>query len=155
MNATPETTAQPDATTSVVLEQDYPHPPAAVWRALTTPELMARWLMPTEGFAPEVGRRFTMRGRPMEAARFSGVVACTVLEATAPHRLSLSWDDARADGPTGWAVTFDLRAHGDGTRLVLTHSGFRPDDATQQVARRIMSGGWSHILDSLAGVLAG
>ncbi|MPV89064.1 SRPBCC family protein [Georgenia ruanii] len=155
MNATPETSAQPEAATSVVIEQSYPHAPAVVWQALTTPELMARWLMTSQGFAPEVGRRFTMQGRPMEAARFSGVVASTVLEVTAPHRLSLSWDDAHADRPTGWVVTWELRAEGDGTRLLLTHSGFDPDDATQQVARRIMSGGWAHILGALGRVLGG
>ncbi len=152
---TPGTSAPSDVTTSVVVERDYPHAPAVVWRALTTPELMGRWLMTPEGFAPEVGRRFTMQGRPMEAARFSGVVACTVLEATAPNRLSLSWDDARADRSTGWVVTFDLRDHAGGTRLALTHGGFDPDDATQQVARRIMSGGWAHIVDALGRVLPG
>jgi hypothetical protein len=32
----------------VEIDQFYPHPPQRVWRTLTTPELMARWLMAPE-----------------------------------------------------------------------------------------------------------
>ena len=35
----------------------YPHPRAAVWRALTEPALIGKWLMTPEGFAPVVGTR--------------------------------------------------------------------------------------------------
>lgn len=49
-----------------------------------------------------------------------------------------------------------LAAEGAGTRLLLEHSGFDPDDPTQQLARRIMGGGWrSQILRRLAEVLDG
>jgi uncharacterized protein YndB with AHSA1/START domain len=35
---------------------EYPHPPEAVWAALTSSEALAAWFMPND-FAAEVGRR--------------------------------------------------------------------------------------------------
>jgi uncharacterized protein YndB with AHSA1/START domain len=49
----------------IEIDQFYPHPPQRVWRALTTPELMARWLMQPSGFAPVVATRFSFQGQPM------------------------------------------------------------------------------------------
>ncbi|WP_251024412.1 SRPBCC domain-containing protein [Arthrobacter sp. ISL-65] len=37
----------------------FPHPPGAVWKALTTPELLARWWAPGD-IAPNAGHRFTL-----------------------------------------------------------------------------------------------
>ena len=68
-----------DDPTSIVIDQFYPHPAHRVWRALTTPELMARWLLDTEGFAPVPGTRFTMRD---------------------PHPWTVTWDrTGRAPAP--------------------------------------------------------
>jgi uncharacterized protein YndB with AHSA1/START domain len=140
---------------SVTIDRFYPHAPGLVWKALTTPELLERWLMKTEGFVPEVGRRFTMQGRPMPAANFSGTVACTVLEAEEQTKLSLSWDDAHAPEPTGWVVSWELQPEGRGTRVFFTHSGFDPDDPAQVTARTIMAGGWQHIFAALGRLLDG
>jgi uncharacterized protein YndB with AHSA1/START domain len=139
---------------AIRVDHFYPHPPAKVWRALTTPELMAQWLMPGD-FRPEPGHRFTLLARPVGATGFSGEIACEVLEVTPPRRLRISWADAaRPDART--EVSWTLAAEGTGTRLLLEHSGFDPDDPTQQLARRIMGGGWrSRVLQSLAEVLDG
>lgn len=139
--------------TSVVVDRFYPHPPAAVWKALTTPALMEKWLMKPEGFKPVRGRKFTLEARPIKAANFSGLVACTVLEVVEPERLSFSWDDALAETPTGWTVTWELHAEGRGTRVLLSHQGFNPDDATQQLSRTIMGGGWVGIMGALGELL--
>ncbi|UUL77133.1 SRPBCC domain-containing protein [Pseudarthrobacter sp. Fe7] len=44
---------------AIRLERRYPHPVEAVWAALTTPELLARWWAPGN-IAPVVGHRFIM-----------------------------------------------------------------------------------------------
>ncbi|RIQ11763.1 SRPBCC family protein [Jiangella rhizosphaerae] len=135
--------------TEIALDQFYPHPPELVWRALTTPELLARWLMPPDGFEPRVGARFTMTAKPIEAVGFSGTVACEVLELVEPELLSFSWDDAAAAEPSGWVVSFALRPEGRGTRLLFTHRGFDPDSPAAQLSRTIMGNGWRRILAAL------
>ncbi|MFI9510330.1 SRPBCC domain-containing protein [Nocardia sp. NPDC052566] len=142
-----------DDPTSIVLDQFYPHPPAKVWRAITTPELMGQWLMVPIGFEPVAGNRFRMKARPMPAVNFSGEVRCEVLEVVAPERLSITWSDAATVHDTGWTVTWDLHPEGRGTRMLLTHSGFDPDDPTSQLSRTIMRGGWPGIVTRLGAVL--
>jgi uncharacterized protein YndB with AHSA1/START domain len=141
--------------TVIEVDQFYPHPPERVWRALTTPELMARWLMAPTGFAPVVGNRFTFRGQPMPAVGFSGEVACEVLAVVDGEKLSISWADARSDKPAGWVVTSTLHPEGQGTRVILRHSGFDPGDAVQQRSRTIMGNGWIRIASQLGEVLGG
>jgi len=143
-----------DDLTTLQLDQFYPHPPAKVWRALTTPELMDRWLLESAGFEPRVGQEFTLRAKPVAATNFSGLVSCRVLAVVELERLSFSWADPQAATPTGWVLTWDLHPEGRGTRLVLTHSGFDPDDPTQQLSRTIMGGGWPRVLRDLDAVLA-
>lgn len=131
-----------------------PHPPIVVWRALTTPQVLAQWLMPND-FAPVVGHRFTFRSEPIEAAHFSGVIACEVLELREPELLIISWSDASAGNDMKTTVTFRLEAHDGGTRLSLVQSGFRPDHQNDQLARKIMGGGWAgHLLRRLGAILS-
>jgi uncharacterized protein YndB with AHSA1/START domain len=127
---------------SIHVDEFFAHPPWRVWAALTDPEQMSRWLMPTD-FRPEVGHRFTFRAQPIPRTGFSGVIACEVLDVRPPELLSISWNDAHAPRRLDWTVTWTLRPEGHGTRLFLEHSGFDPDDPTQQLARTFMSGGWS------------
>ena len=44
----------------IVVDEVFPHAPEVVWKTLTTPELMGRWLsmLPT-GFEATKGNRFT------------------------------------------------------------------------------------------------
>ena len=137
------------------VDQFYPHPPQRVWRALTTPELMARWLMEPTGFAPMVGTRFAFHTQPMPAVDFSGEIACEVLEVVDGERLAISWADARTGQPVGWRVSWTLHAEGNGTRVILRHSGFDPDDESQRHARTVMGKGWVRIADQLAALLDG
>lgn len=142
-----------DDPTRIELDHFYPHPPAKVWRALTEPEFMGRWLMAPDTFEARAGHRFTFQARPMPAVGFSGQVACVILDATPPKRLSYSWDDAERSEPTGWVITWELIEEGHGTRLILRHTGFDPDLDQQQRSRTIMSGGWVRVLDGLEPVL--
>jgi uncharacterized protein YndB with AHSA1/START domain len=143
-----------DDLTTIALDNFYPHPPEKVWRALTTPELLAQWLMPATGFEPVPGTEFRMRAQPMPGVGFSGKVRGTVLEAIAPKRLSLAWNDAESDIETGWVITWQLEPEGTGTRVLFSHSGFDPDDDGSQRVRAIMSKGWAGIADGLGTVTA-
>ncbi len=100
------------------VERVYPHPRPLVWRALTTPELLARWLMPND-FLPRVGHRFTFHTEP--GPGFDGIVRCEVLELVEPERLVFSW----RGGPLDTRVCFALSDEDDGTRLVVEHTGFQ------------------------------
>ncbi|MGW5157303.1 SRPBCC family protein [Nonomuraea wenchangensis] len=124
--------------TAIRLDQFIAHPPAKVWRALTEPDLIAKWLMPGD-FRPEVGHRFTFRTTPKKSVGFDGVVHCEVLELEPERLLKLSWRDGKS---ADWTVTWRLEPEGRGTRMFLDHEGFDPDDELQQMSRRIMGGGW-------------
>ncbi len=130
-----------EPTTAVEVDGFLPHPPAKVWRALTDPELLARWLMPTD-FAPVLGQRFTFRTTPRPAQDFDGVVHCEVLELDPPRRLRWSWRSGTLDTEVAWTLV----PEGHGTRLCLNHSGFDPDDPLQQRTATLLGGGWrSHV----------
>jgi uncharacterized protein YndB with AHSA1/START domain len=136
---------------SIEVDQYFPHPPETVWRALTEPALIARWLMPND-FAAAIGHRFTLRTEPVAQTGFGGVIECEVLELVPLHRLRISWNSV---GSLESTVTWSLQAEGRGTRLLLEHAGFDPDDPNQLLAFQIMNGGWrSHVLRRLTEVLA-
>lgn len=139
-----------DDPTKIEVDQYFPHSPTKLWRALTTPELIAQWLMPND-FKPVIGHRFTFHSRPVVQTGFSGRIACEVLDLVPQERLQMSW--GHADDPDGMAttVTWTLRPEGRGTRLFLEHAGFNLDDPNQQLARRFMNSGWrSHVLRRLS-----
>ncbi|MEU0569324.1 SRPBCC domain-containing protein [Nonomuraea sp. NPDC005983] len=125
-------------TRAIRVDQYLAHPPAKVWRAITEPELMARWLMPND-FRLEVGHRFTFTTEPRKAVGFDGIVYCEVLEFETEKLLRISWTDGT---DADWTVTWRLEPEGRGTRLFLDHEGFDPDDPRQQLSRKIMGSGW-------------
>jgi uncharacterized protein YndB with AHSA1/START domain len=138
----------------IEIDQFYPHPPQRVWQALTTPELMTRWLMEPTGFAPVVGTRFSFHGQPMPAVGFSGEIACEVIDVVDGEHLAISWADAHSDKASSWVVSWTLHPEGTGTRVILRHRGFDPDDAVQQRSRTIMGNGWVRIVAQLGEVLS-
>ncbi|RLP88196.1 SRPBCC domain-containing protein [Micromonospora sp. BL4] len=132
---------------TIRVDQFLPHPPAKVWRALTDPDLIARWLMQTD-FVPVVGHRFTFRTDPRPG--FDGIVRCEVLDLDPQRLLRWSWRGGSLDT----VVTWTLLAEGRGTRLFLEHSGFDPDDPLQQRTYALLDGGWrSHVWRRLTKVL--
>jgi uncharacterized protein YndB with AHSA1/START domain len=105
--------------------RDYPYPPAAVWRAVTDPHLVARWTSTgaggrPEGFATEVGTRFRFLAKPKPG--WNGIVNCVVLEVHEPTLLRYSW---QGDGDSYTTeVTYHLQPHQGGTRFTYDHTGF-------------------------------
>lgn len=142
-------------TRSIVVEEVYPHPPETVWRALTDPALMGRWMMAPAGFAPVVGQEFTFATKP--AGNWDGTIACRVVEITPAARMVWSWKGGDAANQGYGAVldstvTFTLSPDGTGTRLRLEHAGFTmPEHA---FAFEAMGKGWGQILSRLAEVVA-
>lgn len=92
-----------------------------VWRALTTPALLARWLGPND-FRAEVGGRFTVAAAPGGlAVNDNAPVHCRVLAIEPERLLRLGWREGGVDS----VVTFILEPGVDGgVRLRLTHDGF-------------------------------
>jgi uncharacterized protein YndB with AHSA1/START domain len=91
----------------------------------------------------------------MPAVGFSGEIACEVLEVVDGESLTISWADARTGQPVGWRVSWTLHAVGTGTRVILRHSGFDPDDERQRQARTVMGSGWVRIAGQLGAALDG
>ncbi|HEX4533771.1 MAG TPA: SRPBCC domain-containing protein [Rhizomicrobium sp.] len=144
------------ATQDIVVDEVFPHAPETIWKVLTTGELMARWLpMPSAGFAPVKGNRFTYQTTP--AGKWNGVIHCEVLEVIPNERFAYSWkggDESNAayGSKLDTVVTFTLSKAANGTRLRLVHSGFvmpKNDSAYTN-----MSGGWKKVVHTV-GEMAG
>lgn len=126
----------------ITLDQFVAAPPATVWRALTEPELVARWWAAGD-IGPGVGHEFTL-----DMPGF-GPQPCRVLESTAPERFVYTFT-------TEWTLAWTLRAEGRGTRVFLEHSGFDLDDKRMAAAFDRMSPGWRDVvLPRLADTAAG
>ena len=150
-----KTDTQNSDTQDIVVEEVFPHAPETIWKALTTGELIGRWLhMTPSGFAPVKGTRFTFQTTP--AGAWDGIIHCEVLEAKPNERLAYTWKGGD-DGNTGYGsrldtvVTLTLARVEAGTRLRVVHSGFvLPKNDT---AFRNMSGGWKKVVPAI-GVIA-
>ena len=125
------------------LEHFYAAKPAAVWRALTDPDLHARWWAAGD-VKPVVGHRFELDMGPW------GKQPCEVL-AVEPERL-LRYRFATTTLDT--IVTWQLVPEGAGTRLTLIQEGFDLDSPMGRRAFEGMKPGWPGILAKL-GTVAG
>jgi uncharacterized protein YndB with AHSA1/START domain len=142
-------------TREIVVDEVFPHAPEVVWKTLTTPELMGRWLMVPIGFEPAKGHHFTYQTKA--AGAWDGVIHCEVLEATPNERLVYTWvggDDANADygSRLETVVTWTLTKVEGGVRVRLVHSGFRR--LKNDFAFKNMSEGWPKVLrriDTISG----
>jgi len=142
-------------TQDIVVEEVLPHAPETIWKALTTGELIARWLMPTTGFEPVKGKHFTFQTTP--AGAWDGVIRCQVLEVMPNERLVYAWNSGH-EGNVGYGsgldtvVTWTLSTVANGTRLRLVHSGFvLPKNET---AYKNMSEGWKKVVRNLDTIAA-
>jgi uncharacterized protein YndB with AHSA1/START domain len=142
-------------THDIVIDEVFPHAPAAIWKALTSGDLINRWLMTQKGFAPVLGNKFSFQTPPSDD--WDGVIHCEILELQPNHRLSYSWKSgvetaagyvARLDTVVAWTLT----AHDSGTRLQLVHSGFvMPKNET---TFKNISSGWPRIIPKLIALVA-
>jgi uncharacterized protein YndB with AHSA1/START domain len=136
-------------TKSIVVERVVAHAPEKVWRALTDPAIIERWLMRND-FAPVPGHRFDFHATPVPG--WSGVTHCEVLTVEPPHRLAYRWGDGtESDSGLRTVVTWTLTREGTGTRIRMEHSGFRPQDESGYLG---MGSGWPRIVERLGELAA-
>ncbi len=127
-DAGPGSRTMADGTRTITVDQFVRRPPADVWRALTEPDLIAKWWAAGD-VAPVVGHEFTLDMGPW------GPAPCTVLEVVEPERLVHTFTER-------WTLTWTLVAEGAGTRLLLEHAGFDLDDPQHRHAFEMMGPGW-------------
>jgi uncharacterized protein YndB with AHSA1/START domain len=136
--------------TEIRIVRDYPHPRARVWRALVDPELVSRWMMRPEGFAPVVGNTFKLFAKPQPGWR--GFVECEVLEVVDGRKLRYSWKGDENAAPQ--EVCWELEDAPGGARLHFAHTGF-VGIGGWLLANVMMGPGWRKMLSrTIAAVLA-
>jgi uncharacterized protein YndB with AHSA1/START domain len=123
--------------------------PERVWKALTTPEQIARWLMPND-FVPKLGHKFTFKREPMPQLKFDGISHCEVIELDPPAKLAYTF----VGGPLNTVIRFRLEPEGQGTHLYFEHSGFDADDPIQMFSFQAMGQGWSQLGKNLESLVA-
>jgi uncharacterized protein YndB with AHSA1/START domain len=140
----------------IVVEQVFPHAPETIWKALTTGELIGRWLlMAPTGFEPVKGKHFTFQTTPCGA--WDGIIHCQVREVIPNERLAYAWNGGH-EGNVGYGsrldtvVTWTLSKVANGTRVRVVHSGFvLPKNDT---AFKNMSEGWKKVVRNLDTIAA-
>jgi uncharacterized protein YndB with AHSA1/START domain len=132
-------------TRTLVIENELPHPPQKVWRALTEGSLIKEWLMDND-FQPVVGHRFTFRSTPMPG--WNGVIDSEVLVVEPENKLSYRWNALGLESVVVWT----LIPTSGGTLLRMEQSGFRPD---QEAAYKGAQYGWQKFTGGLGRVVAG
>ena len=126
----------------IELEQYYAHPPSAVWKALTDPQLHALWWA-AGNVQAVVGHRFEL-----DMGQW-GKQRCEVIEVEHERLLRYSF----ATGTLDTIITWRLLPQGSGTRLKLTHEGFNLDSPIGRKALDGMRPGWSTVLMRLKALL--
>jgi uncharacterized protein YndB with AHSA1/START domain len=114
-------------TERITVDQFIAAPPEKVWRAISTPEGIARWWVPGD-IEPTVGHEFLL-----EMPGWGGV-PCVVLEVDEPRLLVHTFAD--------WTLRWTLSPEGHGTRLLLEHSGFDLENPQHRFAFENMGPGW-------------
>ena len=127
---------------TIHIEHVYGHPPAAVWKALTDPELHARWWAAGD-VRPVVGHRFELDMGPW------GKQQCEVLEVSPERLLKYRFGAGNLDT----IITWELVPVGTGTRLKMTQEGFDLESPMGRQALEGMKSGWPGVMERMESVL--
>jgi uncharacterized protein YndB with AHSA1/START domain len=124
--------------------------PATVFRTLTEPALLDRWLASSARVDLRVGGAIDLGWSGGGDGETPGEGALEILELVPDRRLVLAWPDWRgsADVPMQ-RVSWELTASGAGTRVELRHTGF-----VRAVDRSDYFQGWAGFLGGMARVAA-
>jgi uncharacterized protein YndB with AHSA1/START domain len=128
-------------------------PVDVVWRVVTQPEEMDRWLSEKADVESRPGARGTIR---MSARTTYNIV----IEAVEPHRrFAFRWahpDATRPDVSNSMLVEFTFHPEAGGTRLRVVESGFDRIDWDDEAKRTYFEGhnnGWPGLLTKLRDLL--
>ena len=113
-------------------------PLSRVWKALTDPVEIEKWMLMSTTFAPETGRDFTFQAEASE--EWDGVFNCTLKECIENKKLIYTWNTAFINADT--LVEIELTENGDKTELTLTHSGWEKIAENQEKTRSDHNTGW-------------
>ena len=127
---------------TIEVEHLYSQPPAAVWKALTDPALIARWWAAGD-VRPVVGHRFEL-----DMGQW-GMQPCEVVEVQPERLLKYRFSVGRLETIITWRLT----PEGAGTRLTLIHEGFNLDTPMGRQALEGMKPGWPRVLENLDAAL--
>jgi uncharacterized protein YndB with AHSA1/START domain len=100
-----------DGETDVIVRRDFTHPPARVWRALTEPALIPKWMGEMKHCEMDLRPGGTFRYE-WEEFFFSGLI----LAVDAPHHMT-HVEHFSGDASYRVEITTDLVARGTGTRM--------------------------------------
>jgi uncharacterized protein YndB with AHSA1/START domain len=127
------------------LEHRYRHPISVVWEAISDEKAISEWFIKAN-FKAEVGYAYTFTHE-------STVITGTVKSVEPPRRLVYTWivGDPSVETTVSWALAED----GDGTLLVLEHSGISDYGDSAPNFYRNFEGGWQHCASELERYLGG
>jgi uncharacterized protein YndB with AHSA1/START domain len=132
---------------TITFEFDLQHSPAKLWRAITDPALLSQWLLPVFDLKLEKGAAFTLKTQAYPP--WDGTVDCRILEIEAQKKISYAWVVGAMHLDT--VVTFVLTPTAAGTHLVVTQSGFKPEQKQNFGGARY---GWKMMGGKLVELLA-
>jgi len=137
-----------EQTEAITFELDFKHSPKKVWRALTDPDLLSKWLLPVVGLELVPGATFTFNAPPKPG--WDGRVNCQLVEIEEGKKLSYSW---RVGEELDTVVTFSVTPTAAGTHLSIVQTGFKPHQKQNfggaRYGWRLMSDRLSELLDEL------
>ncbi len=109
-----------------------------VWKALTEPAELEKWMQMQTTFSAEVGKEFTFKAESSE--EWDGIFSCRIKELVENRRLVYTWNTAFINAET--LVEIELKANGSQTELTLIHSGWEKLAANQEQTKNSHSEGW-------------
>lgn len=130
------------STQPFVIERVYSAPIQKVWEAITVKEKMKEWYFDLAEFKPEVGFEFEFTAGDNNNFQYRHL--CRVTKVVEGKTIAYTW---RYDGYEGESeVTWELFPEGEGTKLILTHSGLETFPPLDAFKKENFVAGWTHII---------
>lgn len=140
------------APADLVKERVVNAPPAEVWRLWTTADGAKRFFAPDARIEPKAGGAFELYFAPGAPAGLRGSEGCTVKIIEPQKRLTFTWSFPPSlptlRGKVLTEVTVRLAPEGKGTRVTLTHAGWK-DVPDADKGRAYFDRAWTTVLARL------